>query len=577
MLVSRLFVLIGCLLSSSPVDSFDRAVIPNGVLITKTADAWVLSDRWTVITTISRPPEVPVLSWIQDLALRITTAHRSRVLSSRHLESLASRLDRIRPLYTPSPSTFGPQERPRRPRGLINFVGQIGSALFGVATEGQVHAVHQEILQAEREETVLYHNQQKLVSILNSTRAQTISNYNDIMSLAGNISRELDRSSQLAWKLQQLHIFHDYLSLVNQLEQLSYLVQLRRRSYLAACEAMRSGHLSPDVVSDFHLQQVLAMLSRRGYVMSSDWYRAYTPVKTVWDNPDSLTCVFTLWAAHRDVHRLWTLKSLWFRKGVFVARYLVRSPVLTDKAFSYQHLPAECRGTTQAICFVPQSTHEECELSLVQGRAVQCKFHLARVAPPLLEYLATNHWLVGVTTCTNITVRCPDDPAIDVMVCKPERWNVSTDCVIEWPLGRTVSTDHHFLNLAPRYYAPLKWVDLDIPEVKREKYVDMLSVHAHLLINPDEDLSLEPLPTFVPLYHSSTFWSPSIVLLLALLTLVISLVCCCKYKWCCFAPKRQGARVLTLPPALPLRDLGTVPTPQDTVDPRPALPLSVLP
>ena len=547
------------------------------MLITKTVDAWVLSDRWTVITTISRPPEVPILAWIQDLDSRIVNAHKSRVLSSRHLERLESRLDRVRLLYTPTPSTFDPRKRPRRPRGLLNFVGQLGSTLFGVATEEQVNAVHQELVQREREETVLYHNQQKLVSILNSTRVQATYNHADIMLLAANLTKELDQTSRLAWRVQQLHILHDYLSLVDQLEQISYLVQLRHRSYVAACETMRSGHLSPDVVSDLHLGQILAMLSRWGYVMSSDWYRAYTPVKTVWDNTDSLTCVFTLWAAHRDVHRLWTLKSLWFRKDVFVAKYQVHSKVLTDKAYSYQHLPAECRGTSQVICFVPQSNHEECELSLIQGRAVKCKYQLAKVAPPFLEYLATDHWLVGVTTCTNVTVRCPDDPAIDIMVCQPERWNVSTVCVMEWPLGRTVSTDHHFLNLAPRYYAPLKWVGIAIPEVKREKYVDMLSVHAHLLIDPDEDLTLEPLPTVVPLYHSPTFWSPSIVLLVVLLTLVISLICCCRHKWCCFAPRRQGTQVLTLAPDLPLRDPGTVPTPQDTVDPRPALPLPVLP
>ena len=89
---------------------------------------------------------------------------------------------------------------------------------------------------------------------------------------------------------------------------------------------MRSGHLSRDVVSDDRLSEVLQVLSHLGYVMTLNWYRAYTPVHTVWDTQGSLTCVFTLWAAGKEKHLLWKLEPLWSQDGDLAIRYRTRSP-----------------------------------------------------------------------------------------------------------------------------------------------------------------------------------------------------------------------------------------------------------
>ena len=53
-----------------------RADIPNGVLLTQEADAWILSVRWTVITTITPPEEPSMLAWIDVTQERLLQEHR---------------------------------------------------------------------------------------------------------------------------------------------------------------------------------------------------------------------------------------------------------------------------------------------------------------------------------------------------------------------------------------------------------------------------------------------------------------------------------------------------------------------
>ena len=45
---------------------------------------------------------------------------------------------------------------------------------------------------------VLFHNQDKLVSVLNATQEQTVQNHGDILTLASNLSSLTDKANLLA-------------------------------------------------------------------------------------------------------------------------------------------------------------------------------------------------------------------------------------------------------------------------------------------------------------------------------------------------------------------------------------------
>ena len=61
------------------------------------------------------------------------------------------------------------------------------------------------------------------------------------------------------------------------------------------------------------------------------------------------------------------------------------------------------------------------------------------------------------SVCVNISVRCPGVHPREFCVCRPERWNISSNCVLDWPFGRSVPVNRRFFHLRPRYFAPLTW------------------------------------------------------------------------------------------------------------------------
>ena len=77
-----------------------------------------------------------------------------------------------------------------------------------------------------------------------------------------------------------------------------------------------------------------------------------------------------------------------------------------------------------------QADKSVCELALIQDRHVSCPYDVARSTRPRLEYMSPDDWLVAVTYFVNITVRCPGVHPRQFFVCRPERWNISSNCVL---------------------------------------------------------------------------------------------------------------------------------------------------
>ena len=90
------------------------------------------------------------------------------------------------------------------------------------------------------------------------------------MKLASTLNDNMKKDTLLGWGVAKLNVLHQFLHLVDQLDQLSLIILMRRRSYLSACEDMGSGHLSRDVMADDSLKDIVDMLSQRGYVMLLD-------------------------------------------------------------------------------------------------------------------------------------------------------------------------------------------------------------------------------------------------------------------------------------------------------------------
>ena len=190
---------------------------------------------------LEQPIEPPILVWVDSVADCLRVAGRD--VSADHRSALDTTGP---PTFVVQPTASNnlyfapPMRRDQLHRGIVKFT--VWRCNRGPGTC---------CCSASRERyngpsMCFFHNQDTLVSILNATREQAVQNHGDILTLASNLS--------------SLDVLHRFLHLVDQLDQ----IQLRRRWYLAACEAMRSGHLSRDVMSDVRLDEVLSLLSDWG-------------------------------------------------------------------------------------------------------------------------------------------------------------------------------------------------------------------------------------------------------------------------------------------------------------------------
>ena len=209
-------------------------------------------------------------------------------------------------------------------------------------------------------------------------------------------------------------------------------------------------------------------------------------------------------------------------------------------------------------------------MALIQGRHVACPYDVARSTLPRLEYLSADDWLVAVTDFVNITVPCPGVHPREFLVCRPERWNISSNCVLDWPFGRTVPVNRRFFHLRPRYFAPLTWKMMNITPVRREMFRQALEVHAQLFVDPETQLTLQTPPDDVgPWFASDRLAYSAVPLVLVFLAVVVILIIWCRLKCCCFSrlgnpgtgPRVCQDVIAPLPPRQPVALLLSVAAP----------------
>ena len=142
------------------------------------------------------------------------------------------------------------------------------------------------------------------------------------------------------------------------------------------------------------------------------WIRTFSPVQAVSENNAELTAMCTLWAATHEEYARWHIQSMWIptRDRTALAKLDVRD-ALVDKTFTQQFDPAECRGKHQQICKVMSTTGRRCEISILGGTQLQCKYAISNKGDAFsVTRVIDGSWLIDTANCTKLTIQCPSKP-----------------------------------------------------------------------------------------------------------------------------------------------------------------------
>ena len=510
-----------CLLDAT-LARVNRTVIPNGVVVERVADAWPLAAKWCLVVTIDAPVTPPMRAW--TAAVRAEMALRAYALQPADRARNLARLATLDLMEGGLPSSAPTRRRVKR--GLINVIGDLSSALFGTATQAEVNQLRQVLRETQVGQRALFHNQEKMVSVINITRDYLQRNCDDMLILQNQTDEFFSmllhmqyNAKRLAQRVSSLWVARGLDRWIDQLTEVASGFRQQWAHYRRARLHLQEDRLSEYIVSRADLGAVLDSLQHHAHVMPLDWYYAHTPVTMLWEHEGRLVATADIWAGEEEPFQLWKLRAFPVYSVNALLRLLVEPLVAVNARRTEAFTVQTCRGRTVRVCDGRVRTSQSCELDIVSGVTPRCDLEATTPSPSLgIWPLQGGRWLLSAHNATSITVHCRNAAPETITVAGVEVWSLTGDCQLEWGHSRTSVVSSRSSQLHYSYdvfVAPN--VTIELPPHLRQELPTRLRIDSKIRI-PATDLVLEEVPrgNLIPPQH----WHTWLVAALALLVML---------------------------------------------------------
>ena len=138
---------------------------------------------------------------------------------------------------------------------------------------------------------ILFHNQEKLASVLNKTKQEAQVNQQNIQKIHKDVSALNQALGESIRNAERISAYMGMMDSISQLEMIHQLTTQRDRIDVATLEAIRNGHLTEDVLSNAQLGEVMRMMTCIGWMLPTPWVRTFSPVQAVSENKAELTAM----------------------------------------------------------------------------------------------------------------------------------------------------------------------------------------------------------------------------------------------------------------------------------------------
>ena len=159
--------------------------------------------------------------------------------------------------------SISPSTQSRSKRALFDFVGDLASGLFGVATQGEINTLKHHINNVYEHQQQLNNLQQKQMKLLHSYFQKTNTKVSNLYSAVridheflNNLNSQIRRNME-ATENRELATIQILVRMINASETISS-VQLQMQSFLNGLHALVQRKLSPSLVPESQLRKALA-------------------------------------------------------------------------------------------------------------------------------------------------------------------------------------------------------------------------------------------------------------------------------------------------------------------------------
>lgn len=382
-------------------------------------------------------------------------------------------------------SSAGPASHPRQVlqrtrRGLLPFLGDVGKSLFGLATEKDLVKLQDALEDNRKYVDAVRHDQERLVSIVNVTRAESVRNarvlraMKTVVTELGARVRRLvnDSNTKVAYNTE----FDRISAQVSLLSRQVRKVWQRRQQYQAARRDLESGSLSELLLPIDNLEGLAESKLPRGtrFVRPLIWYYSKADVRMTSVQGD-LIYVVRLPLVDETDHQAISLVSYPVpnvRRNVTVeldVDGLIALNPVTGQTVGLD--PSLCMGRDPMVCVPgPTPRHTQERLSCVNAVFVEkdvrkyCSARVVARSGDTFHYHSMNDYVL-TTWGTTLREQCDWDHPIKL---EPGVYRVRwagecSVCTPEYCIPSTIQL-HSTYHL--RKWEPLNVTDLSLPSLK---------------------------------------------------------------------------------------------------------------
>ena len=482
----------------------------DGVLVTSVGTGRVVSGVWSVIVLID-PPIPPnmtdLVGQLNEYIARLTPYVRQQ---EKELWEARVREYQARLTYAMGETDTGPAESVKRiRRALLDFVGRVQRAVFGVATMEDVQHVLNEVEVLRKSSRVVSHDTRRMLTYVNATRKLVAENRQDIAQL-------VNRTEQFAHLLT--YIRRDALALTSAVRILEssrivdqVLLLLDQAATKFSMEAMafhqkraelERGFLTEDLLSMTHLQEARTHLIALGHFpLPPTWYYQFVKIVPLWNNgAGQLAYGVVLPAVSRTDYMLYGLQYFPVAYGPTHLRKMNGRPtvaVSTATGETFAPTGEDCAGQHPMVCYpVAQNSKTMCETALIFGkRPTACNVTImtAPKAPSAVYRGHANLSMVIVVPykTVQVTLRCLGVSPVTKLVSRVTLYHLLPKCALEsdgWTVkGIDLGFSRIHLHPRPPLVLPamnFTWPEMASPAVlklvkfKTRASVPLISLHS---------------------------------------------------------------------------------------------------
>ena len=318
----------------------------------------------------------------------------------------------------------------RRKRGIVNGVGEVARFLFGTAMDSDVNRLQETVknLYANNREQELEFNLHSKILKVSTDRINKIEVVQaKLTKLVLDLADQLEDLNNFTQVIEeQLYNSNAFSSLILALMNLNSKTNVLKRGI----ESMTSGQLSPAIIDNKALQNILEIIKSQGHHlilqdqnMPLSFYYKLATVHSIFESDSSSILFLVAFPISYESPETFSLKSIhsMFRESQFpkvFSRYKLKKYLALDNQDRYMETNdlSYCQKIkTVHVCPIKTNFYgkhnESCTLRLIENITPiepTCNEELVQLNQPVFKYLK-NYWYYAIPAPIDLQIMCKDD------------------------------------------------------------------------------------------------------------------------------------------------------------------------